>query len=168
VVLGARRVERIEALARELTGKGRKALALRTDVTDAAQVKKLVDAAVEAYGRIDVILNNAGLMPHSMLAMGKVEDWNRMIDVNIRGVLYGIAAAMPPMQKRGHGRPACVGEVLSFAFSVCRTHSSCRVGRNRISLMSRDRHQVRLPGRRLRQGPPGRACRSMRAEHDNA
>ncbi|HYA40467.1 MAG TPA: SDR family oxidoreductase [Syntrophobacteraceae bacterium] len=104
VVLGARRVDRIESLADELTGSGGKALAIPTDVTDYDQVKRLVDAAVQAYGRIDVMINNAGLMPSSPLERIKVDDWDRMIDVNIKGVLYGIAAALPYMrqQKAGH------------------------------------------------------------------
>jgi len=103
VVLGARRVERIEALAAEITGNGGQALALATDVTDAAQVQALVDAAVERFGRIDVMLNNAGLMPHSPLERRKIADWDRTIDVNIKGVLYGIAAALPYMQKQSGG-----------------------------------------------------------------
>jgi NADP-dependent 3-hydroxy acid dehydrogenase YdfG len=104
VVLGARRVERIDALAKDLTGKGGKALALATDVTKREDVKRLVDAAVNTYGRVDVIINNAGLMPHSPLERLKVDDWDRMIDVNIKGVLYGIAAVLPHMtrQKSGH------------------------------------------------------------------
>ncbi len=104
VVLGARRAERIESLVRELTAKGGKALAVATDVSVCAQVQKLVDTAVQTYGRIDVLLNNAGLMPNSPLERRKVEDWERMIDVNIKGVLYGIAAALPYMQaqKSGH------------------------------------------------------------------
>lgn len=104
VVFGARRVERIEALARELESDGRKAMAIQTDVTQSAQVQRLVDAAVAAYGRIDVMINNAGLMPHSPLERLKIADWDRMIDVNIKGVLYGIAAALPHMkqQKSGH------------------------------------------------------------------
>lgn len=104
VALGARRVERLRALADELTAAGGKALAMPVDVTRAADVKRLVDAAVEAYGRIDVMLNNAGLMPHSPLERLKIEDWNRTIDVNIKGVLYGIAAALPYMkaQRSGH------------------------------------------------------------------
>ena len=68
------------------------------------QVKALVDAAVQAYGRIDVMINNAGLMPQSLLERLKIDEWDRMIDVNIKGVLYGIAAALPHMtaQKSGH------------------------------------------------------------------
>jgi NADP-dependent 3-hydroxy acid dehydrogenase YdfG len=104
VVLGARRIDRIQSLADELTGSGGKALAIPTDVTHYDQVKRLVDAAVQTYGRIDVIINNAGLMPHSPLERLKIDDWNRTIDVNIKGVLYGIAAALPYMkqQKAGH------------------------------------------------------------------
>ena len=104
VVLGARRVDRLKSLADELTANGGKALAVATDVTHHDQVKKLVDAAVQKFGRIDVMINNAGLMPHSPLERLKIDDWDRMIDVNIKGVLYGIAAALPYMkqQKAGH------------------------------------------------------------------
>ncbi|MDQ3907565.1 MAG: SDR family oxidoreductase [Acidobacteriota bacterium] len=104
VALGARRVERIKSLADELTGNGGKALAVATDVTDYEQVKRLVDAAVQTFGRIDVMLNNAGLMPNSPLERLKIDDWDRTIDVNIKGVLYGIAAALPYMkeQRAGH------------------------------------------------------------------
>jgi NADP-dependent 3-hydroxy acid dehydrogenase YdfG len=104
VVLGAQRQARIQSLANELTNSGGKALAITTDVTHCDQVKRLVDAAVEAYGRVDVVINNAGLMPQSPLERLKIEEWNRTIDVNIKGVLYGIAAALPYMkqQKSGH------------------------------------------------------------------
>ncbi len=104
VVLGARRADRIQSLADELNNKGGKAQALSTDVTKHAQVKALVDAAVQTYGRIDVLINNAGLMPQSPLDRLKLDEWNQMIDVNIKGVLYGIAAALPYMkeQKAGH------------------------------------------------------------------
>jgi NADP-dependent 3-hydroxy acid dehydrogenase YdfG len=87
VVLGARRVERLKALVEEMTGKGGKALAVATDVTDREQVKALVDAAVQAFGRVDVLINNAGLMPQAPLERLKVDEWDRMIDVNIKGVL---------------------------------------------------------------------------------
>ena len=114
VVLGARRLERIEALAKELAGQdGRagQALAVQTDVTQSGQVKKLVEAAVAAYGRIDVMINNAGLMPHSPLERLKIDDWDRMIDVNLKGVLYGIAAALPYMQQQKSGHIINVSSV---------------------------------------------------------
>lgn len=104
VVLGARRVDRLQSLVAELTSGGGKALAIATDVTRCDQVQALVAAAVQAFGRIDVMINNAGLMPHSPLARLKIDDWEQMIDVNLKGVLYGIAAALPHMisQKSGH------------------------------------------------------------------
>lgn len=111
VVLGARRVERIDALAAELVTAGGIALAVATDVTDSAQVQRLVDTAIGTYGRLDVIINNAGLMPHSPLDRLKIADWDRMIDVNIKGVLYGIAAALPHMQQRKSGHIINVSSV---------------------------------------------------------
>lgn len=111
LVLGARRAERIQAVADELSAHGGKALAIATDVTDPDQVQRLVDAAVQAYGRIDVLINNAGVMPHSPLERRKIEDWNRTIDVNIKGVLYGIAAALPAMQRQKSGHIINVSSV---------------------------------------------------------
>jgi NADP-dependent 3-hydroxy acid dehydrogenase YdfG len=111
VVLGARRMERIEALADELKGNGAKALAKTTDVTDRAQVKALVDAAVETFGRVDVMLNNAGLMQQSQLERLKVDEWDSMVDINIKGVLYGIAAALPHMQRQKAGHVINVSSV---------------------------------------------------------
>jgi NADP-dependent 3-hydroxy acid dehydrogenase YdfG len=104
VVLGARRVNRLLSLVDELTARDGKALAVATDVIRCEQVGRLVDTAVQTYGRIDVMINNAGLMPQSPLERLKIEEWNQMIDVNIKGVLYGIAAALPYMkqQKGGH------------------------------------------------------------------
>jgi NADP-dependent 3-hydroxy acid dehydrogenase YdfG len=111
VVLGARRLERIEALAQEITSRGGRALAMATDVTQADQVQRLADAAVEAFGSVDVLLNNAGLMPHSPLERRKIEDWDRTIDVNLKGVLYGIAAALPHMQRQMAGHIINVSSV---------------------------------------------------------
>jgi len=103
VVLGARRADRLQLLAKDLEARGGKALALTTDVTRREQVKVLVDSAVQTYGRIDVMINNAGLMPQAPLERLKVDEWDRMIDVNIKGVLYGIAAALPHMQRQKAG-----------------------------------------------------------------
>ncbi len=109
LVLGARRLDRLQALAKELS-LGDDA-AVQTDVTRYDQVQRLVDRAVQAHGRIDVILNNAGLMPQSLLERGKVQEWERMIDVNIKGVLYGIAAALPHMKARKSGHVINVSSV---------------------------------------------------------
>ena len=102
LILGARRVDRLEAIADSLS-LGDQAV-LRTDVTIADDVKRLVTRAIDNHGRIDVILNNAGIMPHSPLERCKIDDWDRTVDINIKGVLYGIAAALPHMkeQKSGH------------------------------------------------------------------
>jgi len=111
VVLGARRMDRLHTLAQDLVCHGAKALAQQTDVTDQGQVQALVDTAVERFGRVDVMLNNAGLMPHSPLERLKVEDWERMIDVNLKGVLYGIAAVLPHMKERKSGHIINVSSV---------------------------------------------------------
>lgn len=109
VVLGARRLDRLESLATELGLDARAVLS--TDVTDRAQVQALVDRAVELHGRIDVLINNAGLMPSSMLDKLKIDEWDRMIDVNIKGVLYGIAAALPKMKEQKSGQIINVSSV---------------------------------------------------------
>jgi NADP-dependent 3-hydroxy acid dehydrogenase YdfG len=102
LVLGARRLDRLEALAKELSLGDDDVR--QTDVTRRDEVERLVERAVRAHGRIDVIIINAGLMPSSFLERLHVEEWDRMIDVNIKGVLYGIAAALPRMiaQRNGH------------------------------------------------------------------
>jgi NADP-dependent 3-hydroxy acid dehydrogenase YdfG len=102
LVLGARRLDRLQALAKDLSL--RVDAVVQTDVSKCDQVKRLVDHAVKAHGRVDVMINNAGLMPQSLLETLKIDEWDRMIDVNIKGVLYGIAAALPVMkaQKSGH------------------------------------------------------------------
>jgi NADP-dependent 3-hydroxy acid dehydrogenase YdfG len=111
VVLAARRAERIRKLADELTAGSGKALAVATDVSDREQVQRLVDTAVQTYGRIDVLLNNAGLMPLAPLERLKVDEWDQMIDVNLKGTLYGIAAALPHMQRQKSGQIINVSSV---------------------------------------------------------
>lgn len=103
VVLGARRTERLEVIAREIRESGGKAEVVTTDVTKPEQLKALVDTAVRTFGRIDVLVNNAGLMAIAPLSETKVDEWDRMIDINIKGVLYGIAAALPVFERQGSG-----------------------------------------------------------------
>jgi NADP-dependent 3-hydroxy acid dehydrogenase YdfG len=110
-VLGARRVDRLRTLAKELETRGGRALALTTDVSQIEQVKALVDTAVQTYGRVDVMINNAGLMPQAPLERLKVDEWDRMIDVNLKGVLYGIAAVLPHMQRQKSGHIINVSSV---------------------------------------------------------
>ena len=102
LVLGARRLDRLQALAEALELD--KDTAMQMDVTRCDEVRRLVDHAVAMHGRIDVMINNAGLMPHSPLERCKVQDWDRMIDVNLKGVLYGIAAALPHMKLQKSGQ----------------------------------------------------------------
>ncbi len=137
LMLGARRLDRLHTLAKEI-GLDEKAVQ-KTDVTDRAQVKALVDGAVALYGRIDVMINNAGLMPLSLLEKLKIEEWDQMIDTNIKGVLYGIVAALPHMiaQKSGH-----IINVASVAGHKVRPGST---------VYSATKHAVRVISEGLRQ-----------------
>jgi NADP-dependent 3-hydroxy acid dehydrogenase YdfG len=126
VVIGARRVDRLEALATEIAAAGGVVRARALDVTSLDDVRAFVEAAREEFGRVDVLVNNAGLMPLSPLAALKVDEWDRMIDVNIRGVLYGIAAALPVMEAQGEGQIINVAstaahQVLPTAAVYCGT-----------------------------------------------
>ncbi|MGX1101381.1 SDR family oxidoreductase [Amorphus sp. MBR-141] len=115
VVLGARRMDRLEALAAEL---GRENAAVyRLDVTDREAVKAFVDFGVETFGRIDVMINNAGLMPLSPLEMERFDEWNQAIDVNIKGVLWGIAAALPHFKAQKGGQFINVSSVAGHTIS---------------------------------------------------
>jgi len=103
VVLGARRETQLRALAQEIEAAGGQAVYRSTDVTRRQDLQALVDSGVDRFGRVDVIVNNAGIGPLSRFDELRVEDWDAMIDVNIRGVLYGIAAALPVFRRQGSG-----------------------------------------------------------------
>lgn len=103
VLLGARRTDRLQALVQVLQASGGQVAYRALDVTDAADFQAFADHAAATFGPVDVLVNNAGVMPLSPLAAGKRGEWNRMIDVNIRGVLHGIAAVLPGMEARGKG-----------------------------------------------------------------
>ncbi|WP_405172268.1 SDR family oxidoreductase [Paenibacillus sp. FSL H8-0280] len=117
VVIGARRMERLEALASSIRLEGGSVEYHSLDVTRLEEMQTIVDLAQTRYGRVDVILNNAGVMPLSPLESLKVYEWNRMIDVNIRGVLHGIAAGLPVMKKQGFGQFINIASIGAYAVS---------------------------------------------------
>ncbi|MBR1155023.1 SDR family oxidoreductase [Bradyrhizobium sp. JYMT SZCCT0428] len=117
VMLGARRTDRLDALAEEIRARGGEAMPRRVDVTDRADVAAFAEAAREAWGRVDVIVNNAGVMPLSLMASMKVDEWDRMVDVNIKGVLHGIAAVLPEMAARGSGHVINIASIGALSVS---------------------------------------------------
>lgn len=117
IVLGARRLEKLEQIAADIKKEGGTVEVLKTDVTKADDVKALVKKAVDSFGKIDVLLNNAGIMPLAPMTALKVDEWDSMIDVNIKGVLYGIAAAMPEFQKQQSGHFINVSSVAGLKVS---------------------------------------------------
>ena len=117
VMLGARRIDRLEALAAEIREKGGTVMTRRLDVTDRADVAAFAEAARLAWGSVDVIVNNAGIMPLSLMASMKVEEWDGMVDVNIKGVLHGIAAVLPEMTARGSGHIINIASIGALAVS---------------------------------------------------
>ena len=111
VVLAARRTDRVEALAGKIVeGRGH-ALHVTCDVTDRGQVEAMVATTLDAFGRVDVLINNAGTMPLSPMAKCRVEDWDRTIDVNLKGALYAIGAVLPAMLEAGRGHIVNIGSV---------------------------------------------------------
>ncbi|MBM6382460.1 MAG: SDR family oxidoreductase [Paenibacillus sp.] len=115
VVIGARRVERLHALASSIRSEGGSVEVQALDVTRLEEMQSIVNLALTRYGRLDVVVNNAGLMPLSPLEALKVDEWNRMIDVNIRGVLHGIAAGLPVMRKQGAGQFINIASIGAYA-----------------------------------------------------
>ena len=103
VVLGARRTERLQKIVADIRAKGGVAEFRKLDVADRADVVAFANFAKERFGRIDVIFNNAGVMPVSPMNALKVDEWNSIIDINIKGVLNGIAAVLPIMEAQGSG-----------------------------------------------------------------
>lgn len=117
VVLGARRTDRLEALAKAIAEKGGSVRIRALDVVSLDDMKTFIGFAKAEFGRLDVLVNNAGVMPLSPLASLKVDEWNRMIDVNIKGVLHGIAAALPGMAAQGSGQIVNLSSIGGHAVS---------------------------------------------------
>jgi NADP-dependent 3-hydroxy acid dehydrogenase YdfG len=103
IVLGARRQDRLNRIVKDISAAGGTAISFAADVTKRPEVEALVKGAVASFGRVDVMVNNAGVMPMAPIQLLKVDEWDRQIDVNIKGVLYGIAAALPHMEKQKSG-----------------------------------------------------------------
>ncbi len=117
VILGARRTDRLEAIAKEIRTAGGTAEYQTLDVTQRSQLEAIVQFAQSKFGRVDVLINNAGVMPLSALDQLKVDEWDRMIDVNIKGVLYGIAAALPVMKAQKAGQIINLSSIGGHAVS---------------------------------------------------
>lgn len=111
LVLAARREERLQALVSEIQSKGGEAVAKATDVSRREDLEALIAFSAESFGPVDVLLNNAGIMPVAPMEMVRVDDWDRMIDVNMKGLLYGVAAVLPGMKERGSGHIINVASV---------------------------------------------------------
>ena len=114
VVVGARRKDRIDAVVKEISDAGGKAIGFAVDVTKRAELEALIKGAVDSFGRVDVMVNNAGIMPIAPIQLLKVDEWDRQIDVNIKGVLYGVAAALPQMHKQKSGHIINVASVFGI------------------------------------------------------
>jgi NADP-dependent 3-hydroxy acid dehydrogenase YdfG len=118
VVLGARRKDRIDALAKEITDAGGKAVPVVSDVSRRGDVSDLVKRALDTFERVDVLVNNAGIMPIAPVQALKVDEWDRVIDVNVKGLLYAVAAVLPTMQRQKSGHIvniASVGGIKAWA-----------------------------------------------------
>ncbi len=117
VILGARRIDRLELIAKDIQADGGIAEYQALDVTQRNQLEAIVKFAQSKFDRIDVLINNAGVMPLSALDQLKVEEWDRMIDVNIKGVLYGIAAVLPVMKAQKSGQIINLSSIGGHAVS---------------------------------------------------
>ena len=132
VALGARRLDRIDKVVQEISAAGGKAIGFSVDITKRTEVDALIQGTVESFGRVDVLVNNAGIMPIAPMEVLKVEEWERMIDVNIKGLLYGVAAVLPVMQKQKQGHIINMASVFGIkvfapgATVYCATKSAVR------------------------------------------
>lgn len=117
VVLGARRTDRLVQLAADIREAGGRADVHQLDVTSLDSMQEFIAFALDCHGQVDVLVNNAGVMPLSKLDALKIDEWNRMIDVNIRGVLHGIAATLPHMQARHSGQVINIASIGAYTVS---------------------------------------------------
>ena len=134
LVLGARRVEKLKKVESEILALKAEVISVATDVSKSEDVKNLAKAALEKFGRIDILINNAGVMHLSMFEALRVDEWDDMIDINIKGVLYGIAAVLPTMQKQKSGHIINISSVAGIKTApTCGVYSATKFAVRAIS-----------------------------------
>lgn len=153
VVLGARRELQLRALAQEIEAAGGQAVYRSTDVTRRQDLQALVDRGVDRFGRVDVIVNNAGIGPLSRFDELRVEDWDAMIDVNIRGVLYGIAAALPVFRRQGGGH--VINIVSTAGLRIVPAQGVYAATKNAVRTLTEGLRQEAGPTLRVTEVSPG-------------
>ena len=153
VVLGARRETVLEALAEEIIAAGGRAVFKATDVRRQSDLEALVATATEHFGRLDVIINNAGIGPISRFDALRVEDWDAMIDVNLRGTLYGIAAALPVFTRQDHGH--VINVVSTAGIKVVPTMGVYAATKNAVRTATEALRQEAGPNLRVTEVSPG-------------
>lgn len=131
ILMGARRTDRLDAIAEDLRGTGAEVATWSLDVTDLGSMQEFAQTALNLWGRIDVLVNNAGVMPLSPMSALKFDEWERMVDVNIKGVLWGIGAVLPVMERQGEGQIINIGsigalQVVPTAAVYCATKFAVR------------------------------------------
>jgi NADP-dependent 3-hydroxy acid dehydrogenase YdfG len=153
VVLGARRTDRLDELTRRITGAGGEAISVQIDVRRRDDLTAFVAAAQQRYGRLDVLVNNAGVMPVSPLDALRVEDWEFMVDVNIKGVLHGIAAGLPVFRRQGFGH--FINTASTAAFRVVPNQSVYAATKMAVRAISEGLRQEAGPDLRVTIVSPG-------------
>ena len=153
LVLGARRQERLEALAKKIANNGGEAAHLSLDVKKRSDLEALVALASNTFGKLDVLINNAGIGPISLMDELRVEDWEEMIDVNIKGPLYGIAAALPVCRRHGFGH--IVNTVSTAGITISPTMAVYAGTKNAMRTIAEGLRQEAGPNLRVTNVSPG-------------
>lgn len=156
LVLAARREERLRKIAAEIKAAGGEAVYQVTDVSSVSDMESLAQKALDTYGRIDVWVNNAGLMPLSLLSEDRVADWDKCIDINLKGVLYGIHACLPIMRKQGGGHIINTGSLSSHQTGLtCGVYAATKFGVRAISETLREEEAAAHSNIRVTMLAPG-------------
>jgi NADP-dependent 3-hydroxy acid dehydrogenase YdfG len=153
IVLGARRTDRLEAVAKRIAASGGEAVSIAVDVTRRENLVALVDAACYRFGRLDVLVSNAGIAPISRFDALRVEDWEAMIDTNIKGVLYGVAAALPVFRRQGFGH--FVHVVSTAGLKIVPTMGVYAATKNAVRTLTEALRQEAGPSLRVTGVSPG-------------